>query len=181
MDISKAALGALIGACLVAGASGAYLITRKAPASRLVAAPSVTTSPAGAVEKSEAIVNAKTSPRPPARTPGPAVPRVRDAGRNVRGGAAARGTRPAMSPPAQVSMPEAMRAPEPTREAHASVPPVVEPVAQAQPEPTPTSPPAPEFLDLVVSAESVIGLQMETTVSSARVWRIRSWRRSRVT
>ena len=48
--------------------------------------------------------------------------------------------------------------------------PAVQPTVPEQPvaEPEPVAPPAPEFLELVVPTDAVIGLQMESTVSSDR-------------
>jgi type IV secretory pathway VirB10-like protein len=41
-------------------------------------------------------------------------------------------------------------------------------VVAPEPEPEPVAPPEPEFVELVVPADAVIGLQLETTVSSDR-------------
>jgi hypothetical protein len=40
--------------------------------------------------------------------------------------------------------------------------------SRAEPEPEPAAPPAPEFVELVVPADAVIGLQLEKTVTSER-------------
>src|SRR5438132_1088589 len=69
-------------------------------------------------------------------------------------------SRSAAPTPASPSAPAAAEAPKAA---------ALEPIKPATPEPPArVEPPAPKFTDLVVSTDSVLGLQMETSVSSER-------------
>jgi type IV secretory pathway VirB10-like protein len=155
--MSKAVL-ALV--CVVAGAGGTYLAVRAtnpAPAPSQAAA-SPEPSPTATVEQSETVVA-----DPPA--PAPAAPARRA------------DTSPASSRPADKTQRPAGTAPRRSDSASpepAAPPRDVAPVAIA---PAPISdnqasrsvdPPGPVFDELVVAAQSVIGLQMESSVTSER-------------
>jgi hypothetical protein len=154
MEISKAATGLLVTLCLAAGAGGTYLIVRGdggvTPAQPVEAAPLVPAT----VEQSEAVVPEALEPvaLAPAPVSRPATPvRVR---------------KPAPAPRA-TPQPE-IAAPEPAAprvDALATVPAPSLPEAQVS---RPIEPPAPVIEELVVAAQSVIGLQMETSVTSER-------------
>jgi hypothetical protein len=166
MEISKAAVGVLAAVCLGAGAGGAYLASRPdaaAPAEKqeLVAA---ALEDAEAVDQSEGIVvDESPAPEPPAGASAPA--RVEP-------------------PPARTPARRVERRPEPAREARISEPaPEPEPAPQARIEaPLAFEPPAvsddqvsrslepvgPQYDELVVSAESVVGLQVESGITSER-------------
>lgn len=182
MEISKAAVGMLAGLCLVVGAGGAYLATRSGHAPAVTAAPDeVAISPdpahAAGVEQSEAIVT--ESPTEPASPPVPApAPRV---ARSVERRAPAPGSpgrTPAPSgeaprPQTRVERPpvvdEAPLPPPVREEMQVAIPPAIEPVRAPEPEPVrPVEPPAPSFEELIVSSDSVIGLQVETALTSER-------------
>jgi hypothetical protein len=165
MEISKAGIGFLVGACIAAGAGGVFV------ASRDTARPAVLTqeagaagqglAPAGAVEQSEAVVAEAPDPvaRPlPIAAPAPRVaarPRV-DAPQPRETQAASR-PRPAVEPAAVV-------------------------VADDRPVVTPIEPPriidnqasravepaGPLFDELVVAANSVVGLEIESSITSER-------------
>lgn len=191
MVMNRAALGALAVAGIVAIAGGTYLASRfTAPVpedptaataslpgdSASVPAvtetensitpaetPSVTAAPAAAsagsarqvtsIEKAPAKVR-ETKPVPIARTERPAAP-SRPAAPPVSAGPAA----PAASAPPAASIP-----------ADPPVAPAIEPVETTTVENVPAIPEPPKrmFEDLVVSADSVIGLQIETAVSTER-------------
>ena len=167
MEVSKATIGVLAAFCVTAGAGGAYLALRgneAAPATAGTEAPVVSPAPSASVaEESEAILNDDAA-RPVGRTPPspPAEPR------------------PALPPPApsrdtQVtsvpseSAPELDRLPLPAvnLEVQSVAPPALEPVRPSEPEPfRAVELPSPEFEELVVPADSVVGLQVENTVTS---------------
>jgi len=163
MEISRAATGLLVAACVTAGAAGTYLVVRgdapDAPQAVEAAAPSTS-----AVVQSEGVL---PEAAPLAEAPAPAGPLapVAPAPRPAR---PARETKPA--PPSRPALRVAANtpspAPAPAREQTlATIPAPSIPESQSQPA-RPIEPPAPVLEELVVSAQSVIGLQMETAVSS---------------
>ncbi|HKH73713.1 MAG TPA: hypothetical protein VKA59_20285 [Vicinamibacterales bacterium] len=168
MEISRAATGLLVAACVTGGAAGTYLVVRghaaDAPQAVEAAAPSTPV----AVEQSEGVLPNAT---PPAEVPAPVAPLapVTPASKPV---APARVTKPAPasrpSRPARPAPQVAANTPAPpsSRESTlATIPAPSIPESQSQPA-RPIEPPAPVLEELVVSAQSVIGLQMETAVSS---------------
>jgi hypothetical protein len=173
MEISKAAVGVLAGLCIAAGAGGAYLATRSGdpvPTSEVTEAPLVSPDPfASAVDESETIISDDT-PAPVATAAPPAAP--------VRRAAPARTAAPrerenpvAAAPPSP--SPAFEPPPTPSYEPRVAVPPALDPVLPhaREPEPEPVravEPPEPEFEELIVSADSVVGLQVETAISSER-------------
>jgi hypothetical protein len=161
MEISKAASGLLAAICVAAGAGGTYLIVR---GNTQTTPPLEAAAPASAaVEQSEGVV--------PAEAPAPVA----------EGAPVSAAPTPKPAPPAsptRVTRPA--RAPRPAPPAAA---PVAEPAAPAREESLatiaapsipdthparPIEPPAPVLEELVVAAQSVIGLQMETSVTSER-------------
>jgi len=159
MEISKGAIGVLAGFCLAGGAGAAYLATRSNPEIAPTAA-TATVSPdpaATQVEQSEGLVG-EVAP--------PVAPPVVTAPRPAPAPTARRNATP--SPRAITPAPTTTAAREPSRsfdDAPAAAPltraPEVEPVR-------PVEPPEPKYLDLVVAQNSVIGLQVETLVTSDR-------------
>jgi type IV secretory pathway VirB10-like protein len=169
MELNKAAIGVLAAVCVTAGAGGAYLATRSGDSPSTtndIAVTAVSPDPAAnAVEQSEAVI-AETSaaPAPPAaRSQQPSVAERRPA---IRPSTPERAARPAAEPPARVNAPvEPPAVPEP----RAAETPVTEAPRAAEIVPAPrVEPPAPQFEELIVSADSVIGLQVETSISSER-------------
>ena len=163
MEISKAAVGFLVGACLSAGVGGAFLATRGSEPSGLETPSAATV--AAPVEQSEGIVA-----EPPAAEVAPVAPTP---------------ARPAAYTPPRAAATRTLRNPQPATPAaraneRAAVP--------ASPEPVPApavvpvepprivdndasrnvEPPGPLYDDLVVAADSVIGLEIETAVSSEK-------------
>ena len=158
MEISRAATGLLAAVCVTAGVGGTYLIVRgdgQAAPPVEAAAPSTP----GTVEQSEGVVPAE-APAPAAPTLSPVTPAPKAAA--VRATKPAAAARPASHQPAAA----VAEAPAPAREetlATVPAPSISEP-APARP----AEPPAPLVEELVVAAQSVIGLQMETSITSER-------------
>ena len=155
--MSKALLALL---CVAAGAGGTYMIVRStspAPASAQVA-PTQDPTPTATVEQSEGVVG---------ESPAPVAPSLRAEAAPV--------TRPGPPAPSR-SAPLAPRRsdPVPTAPSSAPAPPAREeapvaiaPAAIADNQPSRSvDPPGPVYEELVVAAQSVIGLQMESSVSS---------------
>jgi type IV secretory pathway VirB10-like protein len=179
MEISKAAAGVLAAALLTTGAGAAWLMTRDgSPDLTPAAEAKVSPDPAAAdslapVEQSEAIVS---EPQP---SPAPARP-----------AAAVRPRRTETSARA-AARPAPVREPAPPRQEPAYVPPA-EPAVSAEahlsapaldpapaPEPVPPAP-VPQYEELIVSADSVIGLQVESSLTSEQA-RVEDEVRARVT
>jgi hypothetical protein len=152
--MSKALLAFL---CVAAGAGGTYLVVRSttpAAAPAQVAATQDPT-PTATVEQSEGVIAESPAPVPPAR-------RV-EAAPVARSAAPAPARRPAAVPPRHDPSP-ATQAPAPPRdEAPIAIAPAAITDNQASKS---VDPPGPVYEELVVSAQSVIGLQMESSVSS---------------
>jgi type IV secretory pathway VirB10-like protein len=159
MVISRTATGVLAAACVAIGAGGAYL-TLSPPA-----APTGTPEIVGRVQAAgldpagEAVATVARAPEPTApepvaaAAPPPAPPRPRPA--------PPRREAPP-EPRVEVAVPESPVATEPAPDPAA--PPAAEPVvAWTEPEPD-----GPVYEELVVGADSVIGLQLDTAVSSER-------------
>jgi hypothetical protein len=154
--MSKALLAIV---CIVAGAGGTYLVVRatapSAPPATVATTPEPT--PTATVEQSEGVVGEATLPATPpvlavaVRAPArPAAPASRPATPARRTEAPAKA--PQTAPPAREEPPVAITpAPISDNQASRSV-----------------EPPGPVVEELVVSAQSVLGLQMETSVSSER-------------
>lgn len=158
MEISKAAIGVFAVACVAGAAGGSYVATRGAqPASAaLQEAADVTLEPdASGPGPSDRVVPvepvtpmaapaAASPPRPPAPTPRPSAQPAR--------------------PPQSASAPPREAGPEDVIEPLEAQPAVLPPLAY---EPTPWVPPAgPVYHEVVVVRDSVIGLQLDTDVSS---------------
>jgi hypothetical protein len=174
MEISKAAVGIIASMSLVAGAGGAWLATRgeSAPPAVTDQAPaSGTTAPTG-VEQSEGTIadapaetapNAAPSSAPALSAPAPSAP-----ARTPAPAPRARATAPrAASQPTPAASQPAHPAPAPAQEERPQTSPVFDAprIAEAEP-PKPSAPPEPQFIDLVIPADAVIGLQVDTPVSS---------------
>jgi hypothetical protein len=163
MEISRAATGLLVAACVTAGAAGTYLVVRgneaSAPQSAEVAALS-----APAVEQSEGVL--PEAPAAPAEAQAPVAPLAPVTAVPTPAAPVRTTKRPAARRPAAPKVAAAAPQAAPAREeALATIPAPSIPETQSQPA-RPIEPPAPVLEELVVSAQSVIGLQMETAVSS---------------
>lgn len=172
MVISKAAIGVLAAVCITGGAGGAYLAIRSneaAPAAASSETPVVSSAPSASVAEESEPVPVESSvvedtARPVSRTPPSPPEEPRPAP-----------PRPVVPREAQVasvpsaSAPEFERLPLPavSLETRSVSPPVLEPVRRSASEPIRAmEPPSPEFEELVVSEDSVIGLQMEASLTS---------------
>jgi hypothetical protein len=169
MEMSKAVLGAAAALCIAAGAGGAYLASRGPEAAPVAASEPLVVSPdpgAGSVDQSEAIVTdapvreADTAVSAPAR-PRAAAPRAAaSAAREPQWttGRPQPAVIPAGNAPAQQQV---------VLEERPLSPPSLEVTRASDPEPARAiEPPAPQFEELVVAADSVVGLQVETAVTS---------------
>jgi hypothetical protein len=174
------AIALVVTGCVTAAAGGAYVAVRQNDAAAL----SASQAPAAvhreplltAVEATEAMVEplqAATEPRrlEPAAPP-PAAPRAATAAGPAPRPAPAPARTPAVSPRTGApDRPEVSRpAPPPVEPPAVPVEPLRVPEAQtiASVRPEPPLPPLRVFEDLVVPASSVVGLQIETPVSSER-------------
>ena len=159
MEISKGAMAVVAAICVAGGAGTAYYASRPAaePATTSAEAPVQDLTPTVPVEQSEGVVSDATTaveakpaatpapiPAPAAASPKPATPRTR---------AAARPSPAPRNDPAR-----------PVEEVPAAAP-VLTRAADLEPA-RPADPPEPKYLDLVVASNSVIGLQVETPVST---------------
>lgn len=191
MDINKGVAGTLAAACLTVGAAGAYLATRGSERSTdldaQTQAANVDHSSAaaeGAVEQSEGVIaDSATTDTGDQRSAG-ATPTSASASTRSASPAAPSTPRPparAAAPAARATTSSAGRSPRPTEpaveqpsysprdEARIATPPAIEAVRTPDPEPARApDPPAPPFEELVVSADSVIGLEVETSITSER-------------
>ena len=170
MEIRTSTVAVVAASCIAIGAAGAFLVTRPATRAPDQTAPAADVA-TGGVEQSEAVVSeAPAAPVSPV-TP----PRATARAESARPAPAAR-TRPAPIAPAPRATQDARAAiPETLPVATPPPPPELKPVTAVPPAPAapieplaPTSPPEPRFVDLVVSSDSVLGLQMETSVTSEK-------------
>jgi type IV secretory pathway VirB10-like protein len=185
MQINKLVFGGLIIGCLGAAGVGGYLANRlNQPAPVTAATPA---EPAGTntVTASEGVVAPATEPAPsaapaaapPARQAAPAAPRRAEpapapAPRRTPEAPRQATTRPvpAAEPAPSAAATAAPQAPAAAGSSMWETRPAVQADAPepSAPEPEPVADPTPEFVELVVPADAVIGLQLETTVSSDR-------------
>ena len=174
MEIGKATAGVLAAFCVTAGAAGAYLALRSnetSPAAASTEAPVGSPAPSTPVaeqaEQAEAIINDETS-RPVGRTPAPpsakrrATPLPPTVSREPQ-------ARVASEPPESAPESDKLPLPAVNLEARSLAPPTLERVRPPDSESIRTvERPLPEFEEFVVSADSVVGLQMETSITSER-------------
>jgi hypothetical protein len=171
MEVTRTTVAIVAAACLTAGAAAGYLVTRDPSAAGSVPADTTFAADAEAVEATEGSVieapeTASAAPTPvvtppPAAspaTPRPAAPAPRPVPREEPRTVAAPTPAPAPPVPAPSTAPT---------EIVNIAPAVIEPVRPAfESEPIPAEPPGPEYHELILAADSVIGLQVETAVSS---------------
>ena len=172
MEISKATVGVLAVFCLAVGAGGAYLAIRgnePAPATTGTEAP---VSPGSfSVGLRRIGGDPRRNPRSP-RTPrslsaDPPSPLRRNLAPRRRARACRARPRPRAYLPNQHQNSTHCRCRRCAWRCRSVAPPVVEPVRPPEPELIRAlEPPSPEFEELVVSADSVVGLQMETSITS---------------
>ncbi|HYS25755.1 MAG TPA: hypothetical protein VEP46_09145, partial [Vicinamibacterales bacterium] len=172
--IRTSTVAVVAASCITVGAAGAFIASRPARAPQ-TAAP-VADVATGGVEQSEAVISDTDTPVAPAAPV--AAPRASARPEAARTAPEAPRTRPApvssaprVTQDARASIPEARPAappaplePRPVQAVAAA------PIAPAAfPESVePKAPPAPRLVDLVVSTDSVLGLQMETAITSEK-------------
>jgi type IV secretory pathway VirB10-like protein len=178
---NRAAFALLAVACITAAGGGAYLATRQSATSPAPldasASAEAPIGPATPVQETEAVIGeaARPEPVPLAAASSAAPARKRNEVRETPSRTAPRSTRQAESTNARNSQLPTLERSWPS--GHASAPPsspaqapVAEPPAEVErtaPEPPRApEPPAPVFEELVVSADSVIGVQVESALSS---------------
>jgi len=176
MEIRTSTVAVVAASCITVGAAGAFLANRPSHAPQLAAA-AAAVAPSG-VEQSEAVVSDAPEPVAPVAESAPAEPKAAPVAAKPRAAAPAT---PAPAAPARRS-PEAKPAPQIASAPPAPVftpPPVAAPVARTEPkepiapfEPAapiePKAPAGPKFVDLVVSTDSVLGLQIESSLTSEK-------------
>ena len=185
MEISKGAASIAAAVCLIAGAGGAYLVTRSGPQSTLSVAsahePAVsadTASPgqvspdpaAAPVEQSEAVVTDHPSGGTAAPERAPVEQRSGLTATRRAAASPERGGRPRREEPVRAARARPDETPDDYVASPATQPRIATAptLAPSLPEPEPIAPPAPQFEDLVVSADSVIGLEVESSLTSER-------------
>lgn len=190
MEFNKLVFAGLSVGCLTAAAAGSYLAVRQNQSASALERPSelrrdsgaITPGAPPAVTESEGVI----TPAPAQPEAAPAAPARRapaDDNSRATSSRAARvversSTRPStrdsqpVEPPATRSgQTSESPAPAPTPAPSTSgsmweTRPAVQPSAPEYREPEPPAPPAPEFVDLTVPSDAVLGLQIERTVSS---------------
>jgi type IV secretory pathway VirB10-like protein len=190
---NKLAFAALATACIAAAAGGGYLASRQnavpapvaaiSPPPAAAVAPSTLAGPAERpVQETEGVIGDPPKPAPPASEPAPVsappkMARQNDAPARTSPSRRNRPAAPREEPPTLTSSWPSSANAQPTPSATGAQPPVAEaplPRAEdhsAQEPARPAEPPQKMLEELVVSADSVIGLQNETrvTTETARV------------
>jgi hypothetical protein len=179
MDIRTSTVAVIAASCITVGAAGAFLASRPSNSAAPPAVPAADVATSG-VEQSEGVIADALTPAPAAAPASPAAlapvaappakarvesPRPAPAPKSAP--ARVQSTPPATQParPA-IADSRPIATPPTTLDTRVIQPKPVEPVAV---EPVlPAAPPEPRFVDLVVAQDSVLGLQMESSVSSEK-------------
>jgi hypothetical protein len=165
MEISKAAIGAIAAVCIGVGAGSAYLLSRPDAGGPQPAPGTALQADVPVVEQSEGIIADET----PAPEPPPAASAARPAEPGPAASPAPRRTEREPAPAPRRARPEASVEPAspPPAPARIEAPLAFEPPAVADDQVSRSLEPAgPQYDELVVSAESVIGLQLESTITT---------------
>ncbi len=184
---SRVLAGLLVAGCLTAAGGGAYVAVRQnaavstTPAQSPAAAPAATDPAARPVSETEAIVAAQAPQAQPSAAPAePVAPAAVAAPAHSEAPhttAAPARRDPAPPVPSSRKNQPAARVAQPAPAPAPSERPAVAAPAQQQPEPVaeaprapepPPAPPVPQFEEVVLPAASVIGLQVDTSLSSER-------------
>ena len=183
MEINKLVFGGLVAGLLTAVAGGSYLAVRQNQAPIAAQAPVENAVPAAAesapsaepVRESEGVIAREAAPS--GREPAPA-PARRAPSASRAPSAASRASAPAQRAPIAARRPAApaespavlaeatMARAEPAGGTMWETRPAVQPSVPDYPEPEPPPPPAPEFVEITVPSDAVLGLQIERTISS---------------
>ena len=164
MELNKGAVGIFVILCVLGGATGFYLATRSSQ-------PVTDAAPLTLAPETEQAPQQQFAPVVQAQVPAPAAPAVIERPAVRRAAVPARPARPAVTrEPAVAAVPAARPASYPERVVTRTTEPTAiaapAPVRPPVPEPVAATPAPPQFVELVVPAESVIGLQVETALSS---------------
>jgi hypothetical protein len=160
MEFTRATVGVVAACCVAIGAGGAYLVS--GTSSKAVTVPEEVAiaysseAPIAPTGEPAAIAPATTQPAAAISTPAAAAPRPRP-------------TRPANAPSERAPRPSFQA--DPVRSPEPQVVPAPAPESINPPDPEPLAaaePPVREFEELVISPDSVIGLQIETSTTSER-------------
>lgn len=180
MEMRTSTVAVVAASCITIGAAGAFLAGRTSKTATPEATP-VADVASGAVEQSEGVIADAPSDAP--TTAAPALPVA--APPPVAARANTRIETPRAVPAPANAAPRAPSVPRPTEQTHPAVadsraiatPPTVTEAKVTQPKPiqpaiaepvAPPAPPEPRYLDLVVATDSVLGLQMESSVTSEK-------------
>jgi len=188
MEFNKLVLAGLTVGCLAAAAGGSYLAVRQNHAAApIVAQPSPDLAPIAApgdatkpVTESEGVINDAAKPDTRQADPAPSSHASTRVATPTRKADAHSSTQPATSRPAsqssrradsQVAASSPSSAPSQSSGSMWETRPSVQPstpdvTREPEPPAPPPPPPAPEFVDLTVPSDAVLGLQIERTVSS---------------
>jgi hypothetical protein len=181
MEIRTSTVAVIAASCITVGAAGAFLASRPSNSAAPPAAPAADVV-TGGVEQSEGVI--ADAPSAPASAAAPASPAALAPAVAPPTKARVESARPAPAPPktAPARVQSTPPATQPARPTVADSRPIATPpttldssVIQPKPvqpvaaEPViPPAPPAPRFVDLVVAQDSVLGLQMESSISSEK-------------
>lgn len=181
MEIRTSTVAVIAASCITVGAAGAFLASRPSNSAAPPAAPAADVA-SGGVDQSEGVItDTPTVPAPAAATAPsaalapavapPAKPRVetpRAAPAPPKSAPArVQNTPPATQPRTTIADSRPIATPPTTTPDSRVIQP--KPVQPAAPEPVlPPAPPAPRFVDLVVAPDSVLGLQVESSISSEK-------------
>ncbi|HTG90344.1 MAG TPA: hypothetical protein VL914_09105 [Vicinamibacterales bacterium] len=186
MEIKPAALGAIAVIGLAAAGGGAYLAVQHNGSDSAQPVPmyaastgnavtetenSITSAPAAAVEPAPQALVAEPKPQPAVTEPAPAPERtVRKAPAPSRAPSPAPSQRARTSPSYGGNSPSAPVHTPPSAPVDSPVSPAIEPVENTTVERAPvvTEPPRKIYDELVIPSDSVIGLQVETAVTTER-------------
>ena len=169
------AVALLAAGCLTAAAAGSYVAGRQSAVPAVVVQPPAEAAPAQPVSETEAVVEPTVKkPAADAVAPAPAfVPVEPPAEPNPRTTAprrsapaiARRAPQPARNPAPRVTDQPVEQAIRPASQPVTSAP-ASQGTVEAAPVETPARPAAPQFEEIVIPAASVVGLEIENTVSS---------------
>ena len=194
MELNKLVFGGLMAGCLAAASGGGYLAVRHNAVDATQTAPpaaQTVTESEGLLTPAEAATGSAATPATPTpdRAPAPAArptrapePAPAAPARSTRTERVARTTRPDPAPAPAPAAPSASRTasarrPLPPEPAPPMAPPAAPSMWETRPsvqpstpdfDPEPPPPPAKEFMDLTVPSDSVIGMQLESTITSER-------------
>ena len=182
MEIRTSTVAVVAASCITVGAAGAFLASRPSRSAPPAAVPAADVATGGGVEQSEAVITDASSALAPPAAPAPPAAVAPVIAPPAKTRVETRRPAPAPPKPAPTRVQNTPPPPEPARPAIADSRPIATPpttldtrVIQPKPvQPTvaepvlPPPPPEPRFVDLVVAPDSVLGLQMETSISSEK-------------